>query len=254
MGGGMIMALFSFHCQNYKAGALFGLDKHNRRLNKNYGNPDINPERTHLNRIYVAPKKSLYTDCKEQIQKKVIEKGNRVRSDSNWICECIFTYPEGLDLKDLDKYNQLILRYLSARLGSENLIEAVCHLDEAETGRAHLHADFLVITAEGRLSSKALITREFITSIHDKLPLVLQHHGFDVERGTPGKVAGLNAKEYKKKMEKEKEELDKKLDHMVAEYNQLVDKYNQLAKTSQELNAHNYQKAKEICNEWEYNR
>ena len=76
----------------------------------------------------------------------------------------------------------------------------------------------------------------------------MQHHGFDVERGTTGKVAGLNAKEYKKKMEKEKEDLDKKLDEMVAEYNHLVDKYNQLARTSQELNGHNYQKAYDLIN------
>ena len=61
------MALFSFHCQNYKSGALFGLDKHNRRLNKNYDNPDIDPERTHLNRIYVEPKETLYSHCKKRI-------------------------------------------------------------------------------------------------------------------------------------------------------------------------------------------
>ena len=30
------MALFSFHCQNYKAGALVGIDGHNRRLHKNH--------------------------------------------------------------------------------------------------------------------------------------------------------------------------------------------------------------------------
>ncbi len=36
------MALFSFHCQNYKAGALVGIDGHNRRLHKNHkSNPDI---------------------------------------------------------------------------------------------------------------------------------------------------------------------------------------------------------------------
>lgn len=66
------MAFFSFHCQNYKSGALFGLDKHNRRLNKNYDNPDIDPERTHLNRIYVEPKETLYSHCKKRIHKEVI--------------------------------------------------------------------------------------------------------------------------------------------------------------------------------------
>lgn len=41
------MALFSFHCQNYKAGALVGIDGHNRRLHKNHkSNPDIDNERS----------------------------------------------------------------------------------------------------------------------------------------------------------------------------------------------------------------
>ena len=59
------MALFSFHCQNYKAGALVGIDGHNRRLHKNHkSNPDIDNERSVNNIVYVAPKKNLYADCK----------------------------------------------------------------------------------------------------------------------------------------------------------------------------------------------
>ena len=65
------MAKFSFHCQCYKAGQLGGIDKHNRRLNKNYiSNPDINIERSKENRIYIAPKQSLYQDCKDIINKR----------------------------------------------------------------------------------------------------------------------------------------------------------------------------------------
>ena len=67
------MAVLSFHCQCYKAGALKGVDAHNRRLHKNHiSNPDID---------------------------KVIANGNRVRKDSNWIVECIFTFPEDLPLE-----------------------------------------------------------------------------------------------------------------------------------------------------------
>ena len=94
------MAKFSFHCQCYKAGQLGGIDKHNRRLNKNYiSNPDIDTERSGQNRIYIAPKQSLYKDCKEQIEKRVVASGGRITKASNWICEAVFSYPEELPLE-----------------------------------------------------------------------------------------------------------------------------------------------------------
>lgn len=114
------MAKFSFHCQCYKAGQLGGIDKHNRRLNKNYiSNPDIDLERSKENRIYIAPKQSLYKDCKDIINKKVIANGGRVTKASNWICECIFSYPEELPIERLDEYNDLVIKYMGARLGDD---------------------------------------------------------------------------------------------------------------------------------------
>lgn len=203
------MALFSFHCQNYKAGALVGIDGHNRRLHKNHkSNPDIDNERSTNNIVYVAPKKNLYADCKAIIKEKVIDTGHRIRKDSNWICECIFSYPEELPPDRMNDYFELIIKYMGARLGKDNVIEAVAHCDEG--GLNHLHLDILLITPEGRLSSKALITREFIQSIHDKLPIVLRAHGFDVERGAVGNEGGLSAKEYKKQMESEAKEISHK--------------------------------------------
>ena len=95
----------------------------------------------------------------------------------------------------MDDYFELIIKYMGARLGKDNVIEAVAHCDEG--GLNHLHLDILLITPEGRLSSKALITREFIQSIHDKLPIVLQAHGFDVERGAVGHGADYLQKNIK---------------------------------------------------------
>ena len=77
------MALFSFHCQNYKAGALVGIDGHNRRLHKNHkSNPDIDNERSANNIVYVAPKKNLYADCKAIIANS----GQTVRPFRNKRC------------------------------------------------------------------------------------------------------------------------------------------------------------------------
>lgn len=246
------MAVLSFHCQNYKKGALNGIDGHNRRLHQNHiSNPDIKTELSCNNRIYKKPEHSLYATCKNLIQKKVIAHGNRVRSDSNWICECIFTYPSELPLDRLDEYNNLIIKYMSARLGEENLVEAVCHVDEA--GQPHLHLDYVLITSDNRLSSRTLITRDFIRSVHDKLPFVLQHHGFDVQRGeaVPERKSGRSATQYKKDMEQELKEVDKRLSSMVDEYNRLVDKYNRLILEARALAENNYIKAREILEERE---
>ena len=69
------MAQFSFHCECYKAASVGGLDKHNRRLNKHYGNKDINKDKTDNNRIYIAPQQSLYKDCKDHIERRVVQNG-----------------------------------------------------------------------------------------------------------------------------------------------------------------------------------
>lgn len=249
------MAVLSFHCQSYKKGALRGIDGHNRRLhNHHLSNPDIKTELSAYNRIYKIPKRSLYADCKKLIQKKVIANGNRVRCDSNWIVECLFTYPSDLPLERLDEYNNLVIKYMSARLGADNLVEAVCHVDEA--GQPHLHLDYVLITTDNKLSSRTILTRDFIRSVHDKLPLVLQHHGFDVQRGqsVPERKSGRSATQYKKDMEKEKEELNRKLESIITEYNKLVDYYNQLLTKAKALAEKNYIIAREVVEERERTR
>lgn len=241
------MAQFSFHCECYKAGSVGSLDKHNRRLNKNYGNEDIDKEKTGDNRIYIAPQKSLYKDCKDHIEKRVVANGGRITRASVWLCECIFSYPEDLPLEQLDEYNDLIIQYMGARLGKENILMAVCHRDEG--GLPHLHLDIVPITTDNRLSRKTLITREFITSVHKAMPLVLRNHGFHVAEYVATeerKEGGLSAKEYKKKMEAEKKELNQKFDDVVSEYNNLVDKYNKLLNDKTELEQQNSEKAREI--------
>lgn len=244
------MAKFSFHCENYKAGQLGGIDRHNRRLNKHYiSNPDIDMELSENNRIYIAPHQSLYKDCKEQIEKRVVASGGRITKASNWICECIFSYPKELPLERLDEYNNLIIQYMNARFNN-NVIMAVCHTDEG--GLPHLHLDILLITEDNRLSAKTLITRDFITSMHRIMPLILQKHGFAIDNYSETeekKHGGLSAKEYKKVMEKENAELNRKIDDIVKEYNDLADRYNKLIADKEELEHRNRAKAVEIISQ-----
>lgn len=234
--GGERMAKFSFHCQNYKSGQIGAIDKHNRRLNKNYSNIDIDTARSSQNHIYIAPRQSLYKDCKIIINDRVIANGGRITKASNWLCECVFSYPEEFPIERLDEYNKLIIDYLGARIGKNNIVMAVCHVDEA--GLPHMHLDFVPVTEDNRLSSKNVVTREFITSIHKLMPMILQKHGFNVqsyEETAEVKIGGLSAKEYKKKMDKENDELNQKLDVLTEEYNNLVEQYNSLQNANNDL-------------------
>ena len=173
------MAKFSFHCQNYKASQICAIDKHNRRLNKHYhSNPDIDTEKSVNNRIYVAPKETLFKDCKNLIDKKVVAYSGRITKASNWLTECIFSYPDELPADRIDEYNNLILKYMGARLGEDNILSCIYHGDEIGLGHLHL---CLCPIVDNKLSSKTLITRDFITSIHKIMPIILQNHGFDIE-------------------------------------------------------------------------
>ena len=135
------------------------------------------------------------------------------------------------------------------------VVSAICHLDEG--GLPHLHLDILPITEDNRLSAKTLITRDFITSMHKVMPIILRKHGFNIdeyEETAEKKKGGLSAKEYKKKMEEEKKALDKKLDEMADEYNKLADHYNHLLLEAKALEERNIRKARELLEERERTR
>ncbi len=240
-------AKFSFHCQCYKKENIAGIDRHNRRKNKHYGNKDIDVSRSRRNLILISPDTTLYQTCKKQIEERVLANGGRVTKASNWIAECIFSYPEELPEDRMQEYYTLVIEYIADKLGKSNIVQAVIHLDEG--GLPHLHLDALVITPDNRLSSKNMINRDFIISVHNELPKILKEHGFDVERGSDDhETAGLSAKEYKRKMDKEASILDQRLNNLSDEYNRLADAYNNLIESKRRLEKHNLQAAYDIIN------
>lgn len=78
----------------------------------------------------------------------------------------------------------------------------------------HLHFDFTPIVGHS-LSSKKIMPRSFLRSLHDELPLYLQKQGFDVERGKhePERSGEKNKslRQYKQDMEQQKQTLGKQL-------------------------------------------
>lgn len=240
------MAKFSYHCGCYKVGSLNGLDNHNRRIYKRHGNVDIDKSKSCKNITFVRPEVSLYQDCKKKVEEQVIDKGGRVTKVSNWVCESIFSYPEELPIERIKEYFAVIVDYMGERLGKDNIVEAVAHLDEGSC-LPHLHLDTVLITKDGRLSSRDLITRDFIRSVHDELPKVLRSKGFDIERGSynPEKPRDRRTtKQYKKDMSKELIELNILIDELAEEYNSLAENYNALLR---KRNALQKQIQREYC-------
>ena len=82
--------------------------------------------------------------------------------------------------------------------------------------------------------------------MHDKLPIVLQAHGFDVQRGEQGHEGGLSAIEYKKQMENEAKEISNKIDDMIKEHNRLVELIQRLKEIALQLEHGNLSKARDI--------
>lgn len=201
----------AIHGHNYKASALCGLDRHNRRLNREYGNINIDKARSADNILLIPPQENLYQDAKKRIEEQVIAKGGRVTKVSNWVTEFVIYAPEALTAEQQNNYFQTVVNYFAEKVGRDNLLSAVVHVDETHS---HMHLDFTPII-EHRLSSKRIMTRDFLIKLHNELPPILQAQGYDIQRGDMVKeedrhLKGRSTRRYKSEIEKEKVELLKK--------------------------------------------
>ncbi|WP_101875778.1 MobV family relaxase [Lachnoclostridium edouardi] len=228
------MGVLALHGQSYKAGQIAALDRHNFRLNKAYSNENINIEKTKDNITLIAPQNGLYKAVKARLEKEVIPYQKKIiRKDANWLAEFVVTVPSDIEGPDnIKRYCSVVVDHFSDKIGKENLISAVIHMDEATP---HMHLDFTPITVDHRLSSKQIMTREFLTKLHDELPEILKKAGFEVERGTPVVAAekaekSRSIREYKKDMEKEKKELGRQIKALTLIKENLVEGNLDLAK------------------------
>ena len=70
----------------YKGPGIHDIEAHNERTKEKYAsNPDIDPERTHLNFHLVEPADRYRKESKRQID----EAGCRTRKDSVWVVEAL---------------------------------------------------------------------------------------------------------------------------------------------------------------------
>ncbi|MBQ9189135.1 MAG: plasmid recombination protein [Clostridia bacterium] len=141
--------------QKCKAGGIAGRDRHNERKKTEYkSNPTIDHSRSTQNYHLVEPGGKYKQVCLDRINAA----GCRVRSNSTVMVETLVTAsPEmicTLSPEQQKHFFAYAAQFLFDRVGRENVISAVVHMDEKTP---HMHLSFVPITKDGRLSAKDIL-------------------------------------------------------------------------------------------------
>jgi hypothetical protein len=228
------MSMIAAHMQKFKVGQLNGLARHDERQNKNYKNPDIDLERSELN-FSVKPHgqfDAVWEREKDKtLQTRVTEKiadertaTRAVRKDAvvlnEWVIGSDKAFFQDKDLAQTRQFFKDVYWYFSQRYGAEHIPYATVHMDETTP---HLHMGIIPLR-DGKLSSKALFTREALRRIQAELPDYLHEAGWQIERGVKGsKRRHLSVEDYKASAP-ELEQAKAELAHETAYVNELRDK------------------------------
>ena len=148
------MAYAILRFAKHKGGASKALSAHHERTKEVYAsNPDIDPSRTAQNFHLVTPRWSYEQEIKHRIKMA----GCRVRRDSVKFVDTLVTVsPEFAQAHEAEMREYFIraFEFLKERIGEDNIISAVVHMDEKTP---HLHLCFVPLTKDGRLSAKEIL-------------------------------------------------------------------------------------------------
>ena len=179
--------------QKRKAGSVAACERHNERKKEAYkSNPDIDMERSKHNYHLVPPPRYTY---KKEINRMVQAagcKGCKVRKDSVMMVETLITaspeFMNSLPPEEQKAYFAMALDFIAERVGKENILSAVVHMDEKTP---HMHLCFVPITPEGKLSAKYFLGNqkslsEWQTAYHERMSARWN----ELERGQSSMITG----------------------------------------------------------------
>ena len=166
-----------------KGGAARSIDAHHERTKEEYAsNPDIDKSRIAQNYHLVTPRWSYEQEIKHRIQMA----GCRVRRDSVKFVDTLVTVsPEFAEAHEVEmlEYFTRAFDFLKERVGKENIISAVVHMDEKTP---HLHLCFVPLTKDGRLSAKEILgNKKNMIRWQDDFYACMAERWPELERGTP---------------------------------------------------------------------
>ena len=170
-----------------KGGPATAIEKHHERKKERYtSNPDVDPERSHLNYHLIEPCLQYYGEIQTRIEKAQKENPKlKVRKDSVKFIDTIITAsPEFLASLPEDRvrfYFKHALDFLKREVGEENIFSAVVHMDEHNP---HMHICFVPLTKGRRLSAKEVIGgRDKLVEWQDKFHDHMAAEFPELERG-----------------------------------------------------------------------
>ena len=208
------MAYAILRFAKHKGGASKALSAHHERTKDSYAsNPDIDLSRTAQNFHLVTPRWSYEQEIKHRIQTA----GCRVRKDSVKFVDTLVTAsPEFAKAHEVEmpEYFRRAFNFLKERVGEENIISAVVHMDEKTP---HMHLCFVPLTRDKRLSAKEILgNKKSMIRWQDDFYACMAERWPELERGTPAvetKRRHLTPQWYKKvtAMDKKLEQLESTL-------------------------------------------
>lgn len=177
------MAYAILRFAKHKGGASKALSAHHERTKEIYAsNPDIDPSRTAQNFHLVTPQWSYEQEIKHRVQMA----GCRVRKDSVKFVDTLVTVsPEFAQAHEAEmkEYFTRAFAFLKERVGEDNIISAVVHMDEKTP---HLHLCFVPLTKDGRLSAKEILgNKKAMIRWQDDFYACMAERWPELERGTP---------------------------------------------------------------------
>lgn len=166
---------------------------HNERKTRGHTNKDIDPERTTLN-YYFKKNELSYIKEFDKLRKEKELKGH-IKSNSIILCEMIFTsnkkFFDDIGEQETKRYFEESYKFICnyKKLGEENIISAVVHLDEAVP---HMHLVFAPVVhtkdKEGNEIDK-VCSRDFwkgrdsYRTLQNNFYEYITSKGFELERG-----------------------------------------------------------------------
>lgn len=194
-------------------GNIVGMFKHNERKNENYSNEDINRELSSQN--YQLIECNSY---KEKINQEIKERykvNKSIRKDAVLCVETVFTsdkeFFDKLTPEQERLYFEKSVEFLKEQFGEKNIIFATVHKDETTP---HLHAGFIPMTDDGRLSYKNFVNSKYdLIKLQDRYFEKMVEFFPELERGQNSKetkARHLANQEYKIQQKEKAVELEEK--------------------------------------------
>ena len=180
----------------YKMSNMQGISRHNERQNKEYGNEDIDKNKSELNYHLKEPQEKSYEKEFYRLRKENNLKGNlrlTGKKQSNVACEFLITsdnnFFKNIGEAETKRYFDQAYKFASEKCGEKNIISAVVHLDETTP---HMHLTYIpVVEATNKKGEEIekINCSEFwkgfnsYGKLQDDFYDHMKEQGFELERG-----------------------------------------------------------------------